>query len=544
MTHQIQADVDLLRAVAEALRSFNNVLNNEHQGTVSKARALISDFFRGNFQALFEDIITTFDPRVDEITHAAEDWIGRLEALSQRLEDADDQFARRSGLNTIEFEGFTISTRPSDFYDTSIPGLRELLSQLGLLFGAGAAAINPFDLGKDFFGGLVDHPFDPKSVIDDLINKRFQKTDPAVKEFFDKLIRIPPDGGTESVSFALNGDVTVPGIIAPASVRGQLAQAAIFTRNPDGTYTLTLTSSPGAGVVGTTGGAKGSLIVGDKTYTLGAEAEASASLVGTTQVSYKFDPNKPGDLTKMMLFASSLGMPGVPNVPVAPPLYALSDNFQSAKVGLGVEGNANIAAGLLQADGSASLSAGMELKKNDLGQRELSTLMTGSTSMKVDTTASTLPLSLKEGANGSLEVRAIQNLDTGKTYAKVILDVAVDKNAQFTFKDMKDFLPQGQIANALPSSEQYQKIRVEYTLDQPYDSIKNSIFNESGPDISYITQNSHIEVKAAVSDQFSLGASGSVALPMEELGVSGLGTIGRESERTILVIDPNRPVRQ
>ena len=92
MTSQIQADVEQLRHVAQAMREFNAVLHNHHQTIVGKAQALLTDFFRGNFQAVFEDVMTTFDPRVYALSGTTDDWATRLEAFAQRLEEADGSF--------------------------------------------------------------------------------------------------------------------------------------------------------------------------------------------------------------------------------------------------------------------------------------------------------------------------------------------------------------------------------------------------------------------------------------------------------------------
>ncbi|XSG76968.1 pentapeptide repeat-containing protein [Herpetosiphon llansteffanensis] len=93
MSYRIQADVEQLRVTAAALREFNAVLHNQHQGMLSKAQALLSDLFRGDFQALFEDTLTTFDPRVYALSDTAADWATKLEAFAQRLEVADASLA-------------------------------------------------------------------------------------------------------------------------------------------------------------------------------------------------------------------------------------------------------------------------------------------------------------------------------------------------------------------------------------------------------------------------------------------------------------------
>ncbi|MCA0351189.1 MAG: hypothetical protein LCH85_04265, partial [Chloroflexi bacterium] len=61
MSYRIQADVEQLRITAAALREFNDVLHNHHQSMLGKAQAFLSDLFRGDFQAMFEDVLTTFD---------------------------------------------------------------------------------------------------------------------------------------------------------------------------------------------------------------------------------------------------------------------------------------------------------------------------------------------------------------------------------------------------------------------------------------------------------------------------------------------------
>ena len=89
MTGQIQADVEQLRHVAQAMRDFNAVLHNNHRGIMGKAQSFVTDVFRGDLQALFETAITTFDPRVYALSGISDDWATRLEALATKLEAAD-----------------------------------------------------------------------------------------------------------------------------------------------------------------------------------------------------------------------------------------------------------------------------------------------------------------------------------------------------------------------------------------------------------------------------------------------------------------------
>ena len=212
MTGQIQADVEQLRHVAQAMRDFNAVLHNNHRGIMGKAQSFVTDVFRGDLQALFETVITTFDPQVYALSGISDDWSTRLEALATKLEAADSSYVYSNAPSLNRFGAFNVTLQSPHFSDTSIPGPLELLKQLGLLFGASGAAINPIYVGKDLFGSLLDHPLDPNRVVSDLINKRFQQTDPAVQKFLDGLVPIPPDGGTESISFALKRNVTVPGL--------------------------------------------------------------------------------------------------------------------------------------------------------------------------------------------------------------------------------------------------------------------------------------------------------------------------------------------
>ncbi|MCA0353829.1 MAG: WXG100 family type VII secretion target [Chloroflexi bacterium] len=96
MSYRIQADVEQLRITAAALREFNDVLHNHHQSMLGKAQAFLSDLFRGDFQAMFEDVLTTFDPRVYALSDTAADWVTKLEAFAQRLEAADASFGSQS----------------------------------------------------------------------------------------------------------------------------------------------------------------------------------------------------------------------------------------------------------------------------------------------------------------------------------------------------------------------------------------------------------------------------------------------------------------
>lgn len=94
MTSQIQADVEQLRHVAQAMREFNAVLHNHHRGILGHVNGFLSAMFRGNLQGLLDNAITAFNPEVWKISSTATDFAQRLEKLATALEDADSKYVR------------------------------------------------------------------------------------------------------------------------------------------------------------------------------------------------------------------------------------------------------------------------------------------------------------------------------------------------------------------------------------------------------------------------------------------------------------------
>jgi hypothetical protein len=125
--------------------------------------------------------------------------------------------------------------------------------------------------------------------------------------------------------------VTIPGAVVGSAGSGKLVGAtdASLTRNADGTYTLTMHAEAGAGVEADAAVAKGKVQFGN--YKIGAGVDSGAEVVGKgeVEVSFDFDPKRPGDMTKLVAFTGSLGLTTVPGgqALVGPALYTMKDNI-------------------------------------------------------------------------------------------------------------------------------------------------------------------------------------------------------------------------
>ena len=347
-----------------------------------------------------------------------------------------------------------------------------------------------------------------------------------------------PNSG-ETLRFNLKGNVTIPGIEVgiPGSFKGVGAGSAAITRNANGTYTLTLSSEGGAGLREDAIKAKGSLKLGKDKLTVGIDAGAEAIGKGIAEVSYVFDPKVSGDLTKMEAFMATTGVAtvsGAGNVLAGPTLMALKDNLNSVKISGGLEGGANAdASALFKVAGVEIRGAGLtggSLTKSEDGHWQIAqhVELDGSVDGKV--------LTLKEGLSGKTTLEQIVDAQTGKQSARVILELIAEQDSdRLNLAHIEDYVPKSALHSLqVNAGSQYEKVIIEYTLDEPIESIKQAFLSGDGPpNFRAIAANSTVRVDGMLGTESGLGVGGEVGAATQSIGFEVEGNIQRESKITV-----------
>ena len=537
MSYQVQADVEQMRATATAMRAFSELLHNNRKGLDDKIVGFISDFFRGNLQSMFETAITSFTPQVWQLSSTIDDLAQRLEQLAQRIEEADvlgaNSVSNSSNGFSFTSNGMHFEYINPEFADTTINFDKEHLNKLLIFMAEYGQDNNPANVTVDKMGTFLNKLFNPNNreqIIQDYLARRYTDSDHAATALINSLLTTPPEGGDESIEFKLKANASIP-VVKGLEVQGE--QSYQITRNDDGTYTATVFTKAGAGAGVGASASYGSINMMDRDLTLGAEANAKLLQNISAQVSFKFDPNNPGDMTNMMLLTGALSTkPGLPMSPVSPMLSQLQDNFQSATLAPGVELNGTLAAGFSRAELGVTGDMPVSIERNDQGQFEVSRGLRISANGKLQLVDPMTNTDINASGNVSLATYAIQNISDGSQQAKVVALVEYDPNSNINFPEqLSEFVPYSNLEQYIPQPEHKTSYVVEYTLNQPFESVQSTIFNGNGINLQELIKNSSVEVNMSQSEMIDIGGSIAGAVGAD-------ASVARSSTRTILKGQP------
>lgn len=400
---------------------------------------------------------------------------------------------------------------------------------------SGILAIIVSDRRDEFLNDARDkikHAFDNISkAADALIGKEF-----------NKYLPVPPEGGKESLEFTLDGDVTIPGIELyglPASIKVLAGTKVKVTRNDDGTYDVTLTEEGGGGLRQDEIKGKMNFKIGDKDYgpdvTKGWELIAS----GITETEYRFDPNHPGDMLKMGLFLSSLGLRGSPQTQVLSTgiqsTLNLSQNqrtmrFKGKIEAGGEEKVPELGKGVIEVD----VVGGIGWEIDDNGRKYIVTEQSASIQGEGSVSAPGGDFGLSGKLSGKIE--ELTGVDSEDKKLRVTIEVSGGVKGEIDVNAVSKLLPKE--ASDKLKIDKTGTIKIEYVLNNPDEALKRTILNKKGeltlPMITEISDRSTITV--STSDSTNVGRVGEdigVGAETQTVEIGGEVNLTRESEKEL-----------
>jgi uncharacterized protein YukE len=469
-----------------------------------------------------------FNIDLSRLLNKIEGQIVTLQNLSVRLSrEVDewiivDRFESGSSQNIrSELDSLRQSARPADW---------QAVFQRGGYFLAGFG----FTLldGIHAMYGVARDQFNRQIVLSEgAVQKAIQSSDAYLDEGFTDLLGNPAHGNSESITFQVKGDVSIPGIEVgvPGTFKVEGAKEVSITKE-NGKYKLVLSNGDGLGIEEPfLPGGGGKLKVGNHTY--GGDIDVSAEIMAKNQVevAYEFDPKKPGDLTKMAAFMYGIGLLNSTTGPlVAPALITLKDNLTSINVSQGVEGNVKADASvLIKVAGlkdEAQFMQGGELRKV-AGEWE----SVQQTELKLEGKASLLTNSA--GAEMRTQYETITHSD-GSQSVKVIVDLKSEAGKGLKLQDLTQIAPP--LKSLQGSDEKYESVKIEYTVDGPLDTVKQMIESpQSGINWDALNKNSTVVIHEMTGSETGYGVSGNLKLPTQKIGLGVEANMIRESSKEI-----------
>jgi len=515
----IHMETEKVRAVGKKLDTDGaQMLSSLHQ-TQSAASRLNFAWHGGTAEDFNHDL--------NRLIKKIENQIMVLQTLSVRVCREVDEWLAADRFETSQLRGGKSWLHNTFSLDDSSDWLspfrigKFILSGIGFAILDGAHAM--FGVARDQFNRQI-------ALGKDAVNRAIQYSDELLDDGFTGLLGNPQNGNSESITLEIKGDVSIPGIEVgvPGSFKLESAREVTITKE-NGKYKLVLSNGGGAGMEEPLlPGGEGKLKIGRRTYEVGIDGTAEALAKGEVEVTYEFDPNKPGDMTKMAAFMYGIGIMDSPAAPlVAPTLVALKDNLSGIKIGAGVEGSAKVDASVLtKLAGVKSESQAMmggELRRDGGGHWE----SVQQTEIKLDSEASLLTNEL--GGELTAKYETITHPD-GSQSVKVIVDIKTEVGKEFALKNLEKIAPP--LKDIGLSGDKYQSVKMEFTVDAPVETARKMI---EGPGINWkeLSDNSDLVIYEKTGREMGLGASGKVQVPTQKIGVGAEVNVERESSHEI-----------
>lgn len=364
-----------------------------------------------------------------------------------------------------------------------------------------------------------------------------EKSDQAIDSGLQNLLKEKYPGSSETIRFDIRGEVTIPGIEVGVPGSFQLAQAegGWITRNPDGSYVLTLRTGGSLGIEEDLYEGKARVQIGQQSYGIGADVDASAALAGYAESSYRFDPGKPGEMTKMYAFVMALGLISAPpggDALIGPALYTMKDNLVGVKVSTGIEGEAKADAHALIKLAEIKASGDM-METTSLTRTERGWEQSHGVDLGLHGEASVL--TNQYGAEISTSLESVR-LEDGSEKARVIVTVQGEYGREVTLKaeNLAEYVPGEVLKKVNFDLKDGAGYRIEYELDQPAESLKRVLINEQGSlNLDAVRENSHLTVSRVETSQAGVGGEVGVGLASQSVDIGGEVTARRISQQVV-----------
>ena len=371
------------------------------------------------------------------------------------------------------------------------------------------------------------------------INDVILRSDETIDTYLRTLLGVQDKDATHKMRLSIDGEFTIPGaeVGVPGSFVLGKGKEFELIRNPDGTYTLYLEDNSKYGLEHDfTPNAR--LKFGSQEYKMGATAEAEAGTSPISFAAFTFDPQKPGDLTKMAALIGSVGisLPGalsmLPSVPAGPALYLLRDNLTevgfAAKNSGEAELSGNALVKLAGVDLKGHVKQGGSMVKED-GKWKVTSDVEMGTDIKWQFLAN------RGGGEGDVKLQSIVDLETGQASSVVTVTLKGEKGAGLDPSVLKSYLPDGKSTLSMNVEvNQVNEVQITYRLDQSAETVRDMINGPDGFSIDHLLKNSSIEVKAGQGASATTGLGGEIAIGGgQELGFDLGGELTRSSQKTI-----------
>jgi WXG100 family type VII secretion target len=298
-------------------------------------------------------------------------------------------------------------------------------------------------------------------------------------DVLESLFPEPEEGTRDTLFFNMQGSTKVHEFMSVNE-----AHTMSITRNPqpDGsyTYTLTIADKPGASISAFDG------ILGV------SKASANAT-------SFTFDPDKPGDMTRMLAI---MGMGSVPAPwaaylsiisPETPFLFqelisrqvqdglpAYAENLTGIKVSDDIKGSLSAEQkeylmNIAGVDASAQLGRSQEVRLNpsnnhweQVSKYELSAELQQQFLMD------------KEGLHGNASLSIVRDLTDDSQKTHLTIEKISEDGDGVSVSDLKKYLPDAQLNALSVDSSTRDKVIIQYTFDQPLEDVRHIVLPEDG----------------------------------------------------------------
>lgn len=338
----------------------------------------------------------------------------------------------------------------------------------------------PVDFWNEFLNNL-----NPKKILGIIGGFAVKIFDDVMGEFLDSILPLDLEGA-EFFTFKAEGGATIPlealGLPFSGYLNGE--NGLTIRRNDDGSY---------------------SVVIGDVGSVGIEELGAKVGLRNEGGYEFKFNPNEPGDLSKMGWLLTTLagskalsavGIPGLDKMAQGVNAGMLQDNLVSMNGGVGIEASANIDMNIpgqkLDIEGTAMVGAEMRRKDKDLGNEweyVTSFKLTGQAEGKIDA----LEAFKVEGSLGyEFTFNEVTNMQSQAASTEVILEIQASAGGELDWDKIGKLLPEGGKFEELDVATG--KLKIKYTLDS---SVNEAMQDVTSGNFDAIVNNSSIEVSAS-----------------------------------------------